>query len=571
MAIADPRVVQLDKWYEQLRSQRSPYEALWRDIITYVRPLRTSPLVVISPGQSQMQQVFASTAIQANSDLGAMLHGSMTSSAFRWFALRMRIDELNEDQETQVWLDACADRCFRALVSSNFGSEGIETYLDLGAFGVAATILTESPQKIPGVRFAGLDFKTIGIGEYVLAEGTDGSVDTFARCLVKSAVTVKRQWPAAVANSDELRMKVQQNPFDPIEIIHAVFPRDMYPEAAVDPKPYVSMYWLQRDKVLLSESGYWEFPVLAPRWAKSGQEVYGRGPGHTALYDVMTLNRAKELGLKAWDKAIDPPLKALAEGVVGSVRMTPGGISYVQTMDALQPLMTGAMANLNWTQLELAEMRSSIRETFYSSSLELPNQPYMTAEEIVRRYELMERKLGPTLGRLESEYLAPLIRRVFLLLLRAGMLPTVPPAVQDAMKSGLSEIDIRYEGPLARSQRNVELQSITKTIAFVDPIAKVKPEVLDNFLFDDIARKGALDAGLKPSLLASPASVNKLRQDRAKLRAMQAQAAQKVAQAQAAASVGQAAQSMSQANLNNSQLPGAQGAPPPNAGPTATG
>lgn len=562
MAMPDPKVEQLDKYYEQLKSQQTDYHDLWRDLITYVRPLRSTPLVqAYTVGKSQMAAVYSSTAIGANGTLASAMQGSLTSNAFRWFSLRMRLEELNEDQPTQIWLDQCANRIFKTLAASNLGAQGIESYLDLGAFGVSAMLMTELPSKTPGARFGGLDFKTIGLGSYVIAEGMDGTVDTFGRCFAKPAGAILRQWPKTA--SDELRTVAANTPFEMLEVVHAIYPYETYGGTPAHGKPYGSVYYLKKDKTLLSEDGYWEFPVLVPRWAKADMEIYGRGPGHVALYDVKTLNRAKELGLKAWDKAIDPPMKALAEGVVGSVRMQPAGLTYVQDMNALQPLLTGAMANLQWTQVEVAALRQAIKEAFYNSQLELPNQPYMTAEEIVKRYELMERLLGPTLGRLESEYLQPMIRRAFLLLYRAGMLPPPPPAVQRAFQQGVSEIDIQYEGPLARQQRYTEVEAIQRAIMVIKPLWEVKPEVLDNFRFDDIARKASIDSGMPPSLLESPEAVNKVRQDRAKMRAMQAQANLNQQRADTAASAGTALQAGAQAAATTVDAQQAKQAMPP--------
>ena len=50
----------------------------------------------------------------------------------------------------------------------------------------------------------------------------------------------------------------------------------------------------------------------------------------------------------------------------------------------------------------------------------------MTATEVQVRYELMQRLLGPTLGRFQSEFLNPLIERVFGIMFRANAFLPAP-------------------------------------------------------------------------------------------------------------------------------------------------
>ena len=165
--------------------------------------------------------------------------------------------------------------------------------------------------------------------------------------------------------------------------------------------------------------GYNEFPYLVPRWAKATGEIYGRSPSYNALPDIKTLNKAVEIGLKAWAKAIDPPLLVQDDGVVGRVRTTPAGITVIRNDGAIKPLQTGS----NWqiTDMKETQLRTAIRQAYYSDQLQLQEGPQMTATEVQVRYELMQRLLGPTLGRFQSEFLNPLIERVFGIMFRSIM------------------------------------------------------------------------------------------------------------------------------------------------------
>src|SRR4029450_9378112 len=134
------------------------------------------------------------------------------------------------------------------------------------------------------------------------------------------------------------------------------------------------------------------------------------------------------------------------------------------------------------------QLRQAIRETFFNSQLQLPSGPMMTATEVERRYELMQRILGPTLGRLESELPAPMIERIFGLMLRARAFPPPPDTLLRAAAQAGGDLDIAYEGPLARAQRSHVIDSVSRLYQYGMPIAPVEPQALDNLDHDEAVR-----------------------------------------------------------------------------------
>ena len=171
--------------------------------------------------------------------------------------------------------------------------------------------------------------------------------------------------------------------------------------------PFHSCHVCEEDKMVLRTGGYNEFPYLV-RWSKATGEIYGRFAIIQSLPDIKTLNKAVEIGLKAWAKAIDPPLLVQDDGVIGRVRTTPAGITVIRNDGAIKPLQIGS----NWqiTDLKEGQLRTAIRQAYYSDQLQLQEGPQMTATEVQVRYELMQRLLGPTLGRFQSRIFEPTYR-----------------------------------------------------------------------------------------------------------------------------------------------------------------
>jgi hypothetical protein len=276
--------------------------------------------------------------------------------------------------------------------------------------------------------------------------------------------------------------------------------------------------------MVVRQSGYNEFPYLVPRWAKATGEIFGRSPSFNALPDIKTLNKAVEIGLKAWAKAIDPPLLVQDDGVIGKVRMTPGGITVVRSDASVQTLQIGS----NWqiTDMKENQLRTAIRQAYYSDQLQLQEGPQMTATEVQVRYELMQRLLGPTLGRFQSEFLNPLIERVFGLMLRAEAFEIAPDIIQG------ERVDVEFVGPLARSQRMEEAIAVEKLYALAGQVAQIDPSIIDNINHDQAIRMRAELLGVPKSVLRGEDEVGQIREQRAMQQQMQQEMMQQQQQAE---------------------------------------
>ena len=96
----------------------------------------------------------------------------------------------------------------------------------------------------------------------------------------------------------------------------------------------------------------------------------------------------------------------------------------------------------------------------------------MTATEVLQRQEDRMRLISPMVGRMQSEFLGPIIKRVFAIAARRGMLPAPPPALQGGLK-------IEYTSPVVQAQKSTRLFAFSRLMEVLKPLAEVKPEVLD--------------------------------------------------------------------------------------------
>lgn len=503
---------------DNLKATRLLYEPLWEEIAQFIFPRRVGIGYTPTQGQKQTSVLYDSTAIHSNELLAASMHGTLTPSSSKWFSLKLRDERLNRVKEVMDWLDTCGDRMYLAFRQSNFNSEIHEVFLDQGSFGTACLLIEEKP--ITRFGFNGLQFQALQNSGYCIDEDAEGRVDTLFREFELSARAAKKKWGEQNLG-EKVRKALEKDVHkedDKFKFLHCVYPSGDGATA----QPFISYYIGLDDKNEIVSKKYWEFPFMVPRWSKSSGEVYGRGPGHTALPDVKTLNKAKEFGLKAWAKDLDPPTFERDGGVVGSLKLYPGGRNVVSDKDAIWTM--DHKIRYDVSQIKEEELRQSIRQIFYSDQLKLQEGPEMTATEVQVRYELMQRLLGPTIGRDESELMNPMIERIFGVMFRANSktFEILPPPPAILAKMGIREIDIEYEGPLAKAQRMSELGANKQVWAVAVDMSTVAPEVLDNLDADITIRNTAEIVGAS-KLLRSIEEVKEIREERAQQQAAEAQ------------------------------------------------
>lgn len=509
------------KRYDSLKSSRINWDQLWEELATYLMPAKVDFISTTTRGTKRAAEVYDSTAIHALQILSASLHGSLTSPSTKWFGLRFRQEELNENKDAKDWLEKCSRMIFSEFGKSNFSQEVSESYQDMVGFGTA--VLQFDVKNKEG-RFDGFNFRACHLSGIVISESEEGMIDTVYR---KIKLTARQAYQKFGDKCGEKAMKaLEVQPDKEFEYIHAVFPRELQGEAPmVAPphlRPWACYYVSVIDKKICMETGYYELPFMVPRWSKTTGDVYGFGPACIARPDIRTLNDSRKLAMKAWEKSIDPPLKALQNGILGKIDMRPSTVTYVRDMNNLEPISNGT----NWQadQLMLSDVRASVRRIFFADQLELNDGPQMTATEVQVRYELMQRLLGPTLGRLQSEFLNPIVERAFYSMMRGEVLPPMPEILIEAG----GDLDIEYVGPLARSQKMDEVTGIQRAIEAIMQLAQVSPEVLDLVDVDKAGRTMSDRLGAPADMLRGAEQVDELRQ----ARQQQQQAQQEMEQGQ---------------------------------------
>ena len=514
-----------DKLYTRwgaLKSERATWYPHWKEISDYLLP-RSGRFFIQDrdKGWRRHNNIYDSTGTRSLRVLAAGMMAGMTSPARPWFRLSTPDPALNEYAPVKQWLSQTTRLMLEVFARSNTYRALHSMYEELGAFGTAATIVMEDFDDV-------IRHYPLTCGEYAIATDYRGTVNTLYREFQKTVAEVVGEFGIDKVTPATRRMHEQGSLDQWITIVHAIEPRTDRDPSKRDSKnmPFKSVYFeLNADPgKYLRESGYKRFPVLAPRWATAGGDIYGNSPGMEALGDIKQLQHEQLRKAQGIDYKTKPPLQVPTSLKNRDVETLPGGISFVDANSNQGGIRTAFEVNLDLSHLlaDIQDVRGRIQGSFYADLfLMLANQTdaRMTATEVAERHEEKLLMLGPVLERLHNELLDPLIEMTFERMLKAGVVPP-PPEELHGM-----DLNVEFVSMLAQAQRAVATNSVDRFVGNLGMIAQMKPEVLDKFDADKWADDYGDMLGVDPQLIVPKEQVAAIRAQRAKAAQAQAQMA----------------------------------------------
>lgn len=496
--------------FQKLETDRSNYENRWQEISDYVVPNRGDFNVKRAKGDnSRRTLVYDSTAEQANNLLASSLYGGLVNPSSKWFHLSINTNVPQKlTSQLPRWLEFVTDEMFKVFNSPNsgFGSQVHEFFLSLCSYGTAAMYVEED-------LMGGARFSAIHLSEIYIAEDKSGVVDTVFRKFQMTARQMAQKWKADIHPS--VAKCLEKDPNKKFDIIHCVKPKgddDVQKPGA----KYISYYIDLSNKHMLSVGKYFELPYIVARFSKMAGDIYGRAPAWAALPDIKLVNKIKETTIKAAQLQAQPPLLVADDGVMNPLRAMPngiiaGGLSY-DGLPKVQPLNIGG--NLGISEAILQQEQKMIRDAFYIDAFVF-RDTMMTATEARLRQQEQLRLLAPHVGRIQSEFLQPIILKLFNIMLRSGRVGDLPDEL------GKIDYSVEYTSPLAMLQKSTDVQAIQNFINTVAPLAQINPAALDSINFDAAIAKTADSLGVPASVLYTPEEMEAKRQQAAEQQAMQ--------------------------------------------------
>jgi len=364
------------------------------------------------------------------------------------------------------------------------------------------------------------------VGESALANNNKGEVDTLCREFQMTVVQMVEKFGKENCSTTVQDMFTKGNYDTWVDVVHIIEPRRNRDATKRDAKNmrFASIYLEPGNErgtdKFLKESGFKRFPVLAPRWVVTGNDVYGTSPGMECLGDVKQLQHQQLRKGQAIDYQVNPPLQVPTRYKEATKARLPGGVFYVDSQGQSAGVRSAFEVNLNLQHLglDIADVRERIRSAYYADlflMMQGDTRSGITATEVAERHEEKLLMLGPVLERLHNELLSPLIDITFDIAEEAGILPPPPPELEGM------DLNVEFISVLAQAQRAVATQGMDRLLGTVGGLAQMKPEVLDKIDFDQVVDDLGSAYGVNPKIILPDDQVAALREQRAQ--AMQAQ------------------------------------------------
>lgn len=497
----DSKAAEIGKRLTALKALRLPHQSVWRDCFYSTFPIRGSGFdgqLDAQQGQNLQADLLDTTAAESAEVLTSNVQDGMTPANALWFGL----DVGQESDEEKRWLAAAAKLLWENIHMSNFDAESFDANLDGVIAGWFALFVDEADD-------GGFQFEQWRLSElYVAASRPGGRIDTVYREFELKASQVFEKYGDAC--SEQVKKLAKDKPDDMVQMVHAIYPRKMYMRGAKLARnfPIASCVVEVKTAHLLHEGGFHEMPVIVPRWFRLPGSAYAIGPVYNVLPDQRMLNELKRMELAAADIAIAGMWIAEDDGVLNPavVKVGPRKVIVANSVDSMKSLTSGHDFNVAFTAEE--RLQAQIRRKMMADQLPPADGPVKTAYEYSVRVSMLRKLLGPIFGRLQAEYLQPLIERCFGIAYRAGIFGEAPESLRGR------NFTVKYISPLARSQKLEEVTSIERLYLQAGAISQGRQNtaVFDNLDDDEAMRISAEALGAPSTIIRDAKTVKKIRE-----------------------------------------------------------
>jgi hypothetical protein len=466
---SDKKVEAILRKYKEADALKLQWKDKFEEAYEYCLPQRES-FYDEEAGQKRTDKIFDETAVVGIQEFASRLQAGIVPTFARWANFEAGVEIPKEKtEEVNASLDDITQFIFEIIGNSNFNSEVHEAFMDL-AVGTGCMLVEEGDAINP------VKFSAIPLPHLILDNGPMNKIDTVFRKRKCKLNEIKVMYPKAEVPEDILQSMDGNKKCTLIDGVYQV-----YDEPNVE--KYKHCVILLEKKVIVFEEmfeGVGSNPYITFRWNKASGEVYGRGPIFNAISAIKTCNLTIQLILENAQMAISGIYQVEDDGIVNpdNIQLVPGSlIPIAPGSRGLQPI--NAAGRFDVAQLVLEDMRANIKKALYMETLGRPEGTPMTATEVAERMADLSRQIGSSFGRLQSEFVIPVLRRVIRILKEQGRIEL--PIVNGR------EVKVQAVSPLARSQYQQDISDINRFHEIIS--TTFGPQVLNLIVKqDEVAR-----------------------------------------------------------------------------------
>lgn len=479
---------------DRLFGKKAQLDQLHQILAEQFYPERANFTVTRVDGDEYARDLYESGPAQARRDLSGAIGAILRPRGKEWFK-PVPSDDWRKTNASLQWCDFARDVMRKLLYNSRsrFQKVMADADDDFVSFGNSVPILTESPER------HGFMFELTHLRDNAWTTNRYGDVDVNHRKFKMTLRAVAQKW-GKQALTQAQQTTLEKAPYEEIEIRHVCMPAEDYdpymPRRKWGGRPFASVYLNAEGRHVIHEGGYFEFPYIHRRWRVPDDSVYGYSPAAMlGLVDARVLQSQARVILDAGELRVAPPLLAKRDAVLGGVNNYAGAVTWLDIEyderfgDAIRPLDTGGDVRLG---LDMKiDTRNIVAAAWYLNKLNLPSEKDMTAYEVSERVAEYIRSAGPIFEPFESDN-ARILDLMFSASLRLGYFGDPKDIPRE-----LSDDDMKWEfdTPVQQAYQRMKAVKARETFEMISPMAQVKPEVIDHFDFDRMARDTAQAIG----------------------------------------------------------------------------
>ncbi len=489
--------------------QQANFRTLWQDTADLIFPRQNQITSFQAPGQEKFTSIYDTTAILDSQDMASGLSSALIPTGQKFFGLTVRDKALNQNTRIRRYLAEVTEIVHEEMFESNFMLQLNETLRSLVVFGTG-NLYSEFD-----LNRGMLNYRDYDVALYQILEDHHGAVDTVLLSFQLEARQAEQKFGREALSENILKALEEPDKPKLFEFIQYVGPREDRNATLEDNRnmPWESSYIDVKEKTIVAEGGFKEFPFAVARWMKSSHEIYGRGQGTEALNDVRVMQRIMKDFIECGNKWNDPPREVLSGSVEGNVvNVTPGAINWVNQQNTIKALDQALNGNFPITKEMLEFQQEKIHRAFFRDvfvQLTDLQGDRRTTVEINERVREGLRRLAMPVTRLQSELLNSVITRSVLLLMRNGVVAP-PPAELEGQRMG-----IEYLGQLSLALKDQQARGFMQFAAVIGELDPVFPDAKDVIDMDDAMPDLAEAFGVKTEHIATPQQIAAKRQARA--------------------------------------------------------
>lgn len=544
----------------RLFSERRPLENLWQTMAMQFDPIRADFTAQLDPGAEFAAHLMSGRPLLSFRDLANSVASMLRPSGKQWVHARTTDERINKDAAAKQSLDAISERLLQIFTyqHSKFQrctKQGDKDFVNFGQCVIEPRVSRDRKY---------IFFTTWHLRDTVWCEDNELKLKRVDRNWGLEAVEVEKLFPGKMSS----KIDVAKEPYRKMSCRHIVIPADEYDLANYTGRkvnrsrfPYCSIVVDVENDTIMEEMPRRRLGYVIPRWVTPSGTQYAHSPATiVALPEARLLQQITLTLLEAGQKAVDPPLVATRQAIMGGVNYWPGGTTWIdaeydeRTGPALRPVADFGKLDLRAGEMRAEKIEQIIHQAFFLDKIALPtlDNKERTMYEVSKIFEDYVRGALPLFEPLEVEYSAALCEETFQTGVDHGAFADIFSEMPQALRG--RDVVWRFESPLQAAVERAKSEQFVTSMNLLKIAAEADPDVKYDLDINKAHRDAQLAGGTPSDWIRKEEDAERLKEEERDMAADIATAQQLGGAAQVAGQVGDAAQRLQGAGL----IPGAQ-------------